>query len=321
MPETTHKDLYRKLCAEEPTIPLFSRDWWLDAVCGDDWDVCLVEKGGKVLASMPYYYQKNRLGMKIICQPKETQTLGPWLSLSNAKNANRLGQEKDLMKKLIYQLPQFFHFHQNWHHTVKNWLPFFWQGFQQTTFYTYRIPNLVDIKAVWEGFRENIRTDVRKAKDRFKLIIQENIPIETFLDLNEKTFARQKRRMPYAKSLIKQIDKACEAHSVRRNFVAVDEVGRPHAGVYIVWDEQSAYYLLGGSDPELRSSGATSLCLWEAIQFSAGVSKSFDFEGSMIESVERFFRAFGAIQTPYFSIQKTPSKFLKIARCVKDTVF
>lgn len=67
---------------------------------------------------------------------------------------------------------------------------------------------------------------------------------------------------------------------------------------------------MGGGDPALRNSGATSLCMWEAIRFAATVTKSFDFEGSMIEPVERYFRAFGAIQTPYFSVSKTPSRLL-----------
>jgi hypothetical protein len=37
----------------------------------------------------------------------------------------------------------------------------------------------------------------------------------------------------------------------------------------------------------------------------------------MIEPVERFFRAFGAIQTPYFAISKTNSKLLKIYQGLK----
>ena len=44
----------------------------------------------------------------------------------------------------------------------------------------------------------------------------------------------------------------------------------------------------------------------------------FDFEGSMIEPVERSFRQFGAKQTPYFSVSKTPSRLLKTLFFVKD---
>lgn len=312
-----NKDLYRQLCNSEPTIPIFSRDWWLDAVCGKDWDVCLVEKGGKVVATMPYHFRANRLGMKVICQPQETQTLGPWLRSSDAKNANRLGHEKDLLTKLIDQLPEFSQFHQNWNHANTNWLPFYWRGFEQTTRYTYRLPDLSDLDRVWAGFRENIRGDIRKAAGRFNLVVQSNLSIEDFLKLNSKTFERQAMALPYTETFLKRLDDACLEHEARAIFIAVDPEGRHHAGAYIVWDSESAYYLMGGGDSELRSSGATSLCMWAAIQHAATVTKCFDFEGSMIEPVERFFRAFGAVQTPYFSISKTQSRIIGAVRAAK----
>ena len=63
--------------------------------------------------------------------------------------------------------------------------------------------------------------------------------------------------------------------------------------VYIVWDDQNAYYLLGGGiqtslrvNTKLLSLGGNQSC-WS-------INKSFDFEGSMIEPIERVFRSFGA---------------------------
>ena len=44
------KNLYRDLCAKENSIPVFSRDWWLDAVCYEDWEVLTLEKNDKVYA-------------------------------------------------------------------------------------------------------------------------------------------------------------------------------------------------------------------------------------------------------------------------------
>ncbi len=35
------------------------------------------------------------------------------------------------------------------------------------------------------------------------------------------------------------------------------------------------------------------------------VTDTFDFEGSMLQPLERFFRAFGARQTPYLSVSRT----------------
>ena len=83
-------------------------------------------------------------------------------------------------------------------------------------------------------------------------------------------------------------------------FFAVDSRDRVHAASYIAWDDDCAYYLMGGANPTLRSSGAQSLVAWESIRYAATAAKMFDFEGSMIEPIERFFRAFGAEQTPYY---------------------
>jgi hypothetical protein len=98
---------------------------------------------------------------------------------------------------------------------------------------------------------------------------------------------------------VKRLDAACATQNARRIFFAEDAEKRIHAAIYVIWDDASAYYLMGGENPELRNSEASSLLMWEAIQFAATVTKKFDFEGSMIEPIERFFRGFGARQVPY----------------------
>ena len=60
-----------------------------------------------------------------------------------------------------------------------------------------------------------------------------------------------------------------------------------------------------------------SLALWEAIQFSSQVSRRFDFEGSMIESIERFFRAFGAREVPYFYVSRC-SRRMRVLLSARD---
>ena len=72
------------------------------------------------------------------------------------------------------------------------------------------------------------------------------------------------------------------------------------------------------ADPELSHSGATSYLTWEAIKFAATVTNTFDFEGSMLEPVERFVRAFGARQKPYFEISKIKALPLKIAQDISS---
>lgn len=306
-------DKYRTLCAQESSIPLFSQAWWLDATAGEGaWDVVLVEKGEVIVAAMPYVPRK-RYGLTLLGQSALTQTLGPWLRETEGKSSTKLAQHKDWLQALIDQLPSFDHYTQNWHYSKQNWLPFYWAGFQQTTRYTYILHALGDESTLWQGFQENIRREIKKASNRFQLRVRDDLTIDDFLVLNRMTFSRQDMDLPYTEAFVLKLDQACAARQVRKILIAEDEQGRRHAGVYIVWDGNSAYYLMGGGDPQLRNSGATSLCMWEAIKFAAKVTQRFDFEGSMIEPVEKFFRAFGAQQTPYFTVSKTPSRILRTA--------
>lgn len=313
----SNKLRYIALCEDEKRIPFFSQAWWLSAACGDDWDVALVEKGGEIIASMPYMV-KNRYGYTILSKPKLTPNIGPWLAPSSAKYSKVLGQQKELMEGLIDQLPKYQSFSQNWHYTVTNWLPFYWKGFNQTTKYTYVIEDLQNIDLVWTNFRENIRREIRKAQNRACLRIRSDLPIEDFIELHVMTFNRQGLPLPYSLEYIRRLVKAACVRQQCKWFVAQDEEGRNHGGVLIVWDEAAAYYLMGGADPSLRNSGASSLCMWEAIKYASLVTKTFDFEGSMSEPIEKYFRGFGAVQKPYFNIVRKPSRVLRALQWLKN---
>lgn len=309
-------DRYSDLCATEPSIPIFCQNWWLDAVAPGAWDVALVEKSGEIQAALPYFIRR-RYGLNFIQQPALTQLSGPWMAKRDGRVQARLESEKKLSYALIDQLPRYDSFSQNWHFSMTNWLPFHWRGFTQTTRYTYRLPNLSNLDVVWKGLSSNIRSDIRKAESRFNVRLREEPTLNDFLELNRKTFERQHKTRPYSPSFVGRLDTACAERGQRRIFIAEDAEGRAHAGCYLIWDQNCAYYLIGGGDPELRNSGATSFAVWEAIKFAATVSSSFDFEGSMLEPVERFFRNFGAEQTPYFNVSRLASRRLIVAHALR----
>jgi hypothetical protein len=123
--------------------------------------------------------------------------------------------------------------------------------------------------------------------------------------------------MPYSRKFINNLVKNVKKRNQCKWFIAQDKFEKNHAGVLIIWDRQSAYYLMGGGNPDLRASGATSLCMWEAIKFASTITKKFDFEGSMIESIERFFRGFGSVQKTYFQVTQKPSKIFNGMVCLK----
>lgn len=303
----SNKDKYAAICAIEKTIPIFSQPWWLDTVCGNEnWGVVIYEKGGKILGTLPYFIKK-KFGFTILTSPQFTQVLGVWLAPSKAKYANRLGKEKEVIQGLIHHLPKYHAFFQSFHNSYTNWLPLYWLGFEQTTKYTYVIEDLTSLENVWADSNPNIKTDVRKAQRLLTLI--NDLPFEEFYRVVSLTYKRQGMKVPFAYSMLKKIFDKAVARNSGKLFCAVDGEGRTHAVLFLIWDENTAYYLIGGADPELRNSGAASLCIWEAIKFSATVTKAFDFEGSMVYGIERFFRGFGAKQKPYSRIIKFSSIF------------
>jgi hypothetical protein len=204
------------------------------------------------------------------------------------------------LDEIIDQLPEWDYFEANFNHRINDWLPFYWRGFKQTTLYTYVLPDTSNIDRLWRGLRENVRRNIRNAEKRVS--IRTDLTVDAFLDLAELTFVRQNLDLPFTRALFHRIDGACAARGARQVFFAEDAEGRLHAAIYLVIDEEYVYYLLGGADPTLRSSGAQSLLFWEAIKFASELGRQFDFEGSMIEPIERVFRAFGAVQVPYLQV-------------------
>jgi hypothetical protein len=309
-----NKQIYIGLCEKE-NIPLYSQYWWLDAVAGEDnWDVLISEEDGHPLAAMPFV--KKRLGpLKLIKMPELTPWLSIWFNVApNAKYNTRLSFEKKHLGDLISRLPKVHRFHQKYSYDFQNWLPFFWQGFKQTTRYSYVIDETVDEQSAFQQFKKNTRYDIKKAQKEVTVI--ESDEISKFLALNKKSFERQTQKPSYSDELVLRLDNVCRARECRKILCAVDAQERVHAAVYLVWDNRSVYYIMGGGDSSLRQSKANSLLIWEAIKFALSSGKRFDFEGSMIEPIEKFFRSFGAQQRPYFSISKNkfPINMIELVR-------
>jgi hypothetical protein len=309
--DMTNKQKYREFCKIEKNIPIFSKDWWLDSVCGEDnWDVALVEKGSKIIASMPFF-ETRKFFLKMILMPKLTKTMGPYIIYPERQRyQEKLSYEKDIMNKLIDQLPDVDFFFQHFHYSITNWLPYYWRGFKQTTRYTYVIEDLSNLNDVFSNFSYSKRKNIKRAEDL--LTVKFDLPAKNFYEHHKMTLAKQNKFINYSYSLFKRIYDSGYMHNSARTIYAEDGQGNIHSALFIIWDDNSAYDLISTIDPDFRNSGSASLLIREAIKMVSTVTKKFDFEGSMEESVENSFRQFGAVQKPYFRIIKFKNKFIKL---------
>ena len=313
------KEKYREFCKKEgDKLSIFAKDWWLDSVCGtENWDVAVVQKGGEIFAAMPYMVREGRLNLKFIEHPKLTQAIGIYLNYQpGQKYYKRLSFEKDMVEQILEQLPRYDRFMHTFHYTFTNMLPFYWRGFSLSVNYSYVIDD-ISIDELERSFTDRRRKQIKKAL-KSGVVVEESSDIEEFYRLNSLTFKRQGREIPYSLEFIKRLYSSCSLHNAVKILRAKDSSGETIAASFLVYDASSIYYLMGGIDPNKKDLGGMDLVQLEGIKFALRSGRVFDFEGSMIESIEHYFRSFGAKQKPYYSVTKTDSKLLKIKDFIRE---
>jgi len=308
----SNKSTYRQLCEEKP-IPLFMQAWWMDAACGaDNWDVLLFERNGLVQGVLTYLLVKKFV-FRCVLQPQLTQYNGVWINYpEKLELEERLTLEKVIMTDLIEQIEKkrIHYFNQNFHYSITNWQPFFWKGFSQTTRYTYLIEDISNPDNVYTNFSYAKQKHIKKSEG--KLLIDFNLNEDEFYAFHVKCLKQKGENILYSKALFSALYSASLQRNKGMVISARDERGNIHAALFVVWNRESAYNLISAIDIDNKSSGASTLVVWEAIKFLSDKTNIFDFEGSMIEGVAQSFQQFGTIQQSYFNISKSYSSIINL---------
>jgi len=255
------------------------------------------------------FLRKRRYGLKIITHP----VLSPYggilinkkIFVDSSKTKAHSNVKKIILEVLnnlkakanviVMELPKNYNdFH-----------PFIWEGFDIKVHHSYILKKDKE-DVLWKNMDSKRRNDIKRAiRDGISISVDSDK--ETLKKMVLKTFSRQ--NMQYS---ISNIDKVFEATDNVKTFTAY-KGDLPVAAACIVWDKKSAYYILGGYDPDNRHSGAQALALWKAILFTFNELnlEFFDFEGSTVPNIERFFRDFGGDLVTVHRAIFFSSKFLK----------
>lgn len=295
-------DEWDLLVDASPQGSVFCRSWWLRAVCQDRFRICALRKGGRLIAGIPLPISKMA-GLTTIAMPPLTQTLGPvLLPSSKTTYEGRLSDEMEVLEDLVAAMPRCHLFSMHFHRSLTNWLPFYWAGYQQTTRYTYIIPDLTDLNAVFSAFAHSKKGNIKKAEGL--VTVHPDMAPTDFYEYHKMTLRKQGETISYSCDLFKRIHDAACQKSGCKTLYALDRKDNIHAATFIAFDRKSAYYLISSIDPDYRTSGSATLLLREAMAYVSQYTKVFDLEGSMIKGVENSFRKLGGIQTPYFRVSK-----------------
>jgi len=281
---------------------IFEQPWWLNIVAPGRWKEIRLEQDGLFLRWV-YCKKGNKVYM-----PRDTQSLGIYLwQTTDRENDNlmpniNLQKQTDILLKAIEKLPKSNHIDICLSCNNSYVLPFLWKDYIITPRWTYRINDLHNIDEIYDRFSNTVKKNIKKSSKKVK--ISTEYKFEYLKSVLDATYRHQNRKNPENYSILRQLtDSAIENHAGKM-FTAVDDNGNIHACSFILYDENVCYAWCGGSNPQFRNSGAKSLIWYEAIKFASGVSRVFDFEGSMIESIENFVKQFGGIPTVYYNVEK-----------------
>ncbi len=295
---------------EKLDVCVYMQPWWLNIVAGDSWDVLFAERGGNIQGVWVYVTQKKKYG-KVITIPVLSKYHGiKFFYPENQKRDKKYSFELRVTADLQKQLPKVKSFNQTFSPSFSNHLSLFWSGYEQTTKYTYLLESDIYTKEeLWNGFSESTRRQIRKSEKT--LVIRKGDDVDV-LSVNQALFKRKSMMLPFDKHVVTDLVQGSvnREQGIVLNAILNDKVV---ASAWFIWDKSTMYYQGGSTYDEFTDSGAMSLVLWSAIILAQEKKLSFDFEGSMIPSIERFFRGFGAKQTPYYFLKKE-TKILQIVR-------
>lgn len=296
----TNKDTYRELCQTESSIPLFMQSWWLDAVCaGKKWDVLLsLDHEQKVRAAMPYLWNK-KAGMKYILMPQQTQIGGIWVSPQFNNSQSVLAEIATDFADQLNTLKLSYYYQ---HYPLNSKMPDLMakQGFKVKERITYRIDDLQDIDAIINRFSKNKKRQLQKA---LSSTVDFDLDPEKFYYFHQSCLHERKKEISYTREFFLVLYEKAMSRNQGKIVAIRGPQGQLQAAAFLVWDNNSLYYLIPTYSEAEKESGASALLVLESIKYARQVSRSFDFEGSMISGVANHYKQFGPEPVRYQSVE------------------
>ena len=292
--------LYDCLAREHGSV--FNTVTWTD-LFGDSLTRYGIYDAGGALRGGFCLFREKRLGLTVLTNPPGTPSIGPFFESRAQHPVARLEERRDVLTAIADLLD---HLHPavvsvalaQW---VTDCLPFFWRNYKAIPFYTYLLALGQTEEAILAGMSEARRRNVGKAR-RDGLRAELTDDNSAIAALAEATFVRQGKdvKREYLERILFTYANPANSYA----FV-VRSSGIPIAGAFVVHDARSAYYLFGGYRSEDKHNGAGALALFESIRHAKELGlEAFDFEGSSVPAIERYFRGFGGKLTPCLRVNK-----------------
>ncbi len=279
----------------------------------------IYNKGGELIGGF-FLYKEKKYCLSIYRNPPFTPEIGPFLKIDAKNPVSIMDTWKKALTLMVESIEQLDYsiISITLNKNIIDMQPFFWSKFKVIPVCTYVLDLNLSSEDIWKRMSNERRKNINKGlKDG--LSIKKTTDFEMIKSLVLKTFSKQKKGIN-----VHYLDKILFEFANSENsfaFVTFNN-NNPLACSFCVHDKDVAYYILGGYDHENKHHGAGTLSMWEAIKYARSLGiKHFDFEGSMILPIERYFRGFGGQLTPYYCINKAKLPIEMLLKFCKRELF
>lgn len=304
----------------EPFIGVFGSEAWL-SLYGNDLVMIGIYKDEHQITGGFFYLKTRRFGFDFIKLPPYTPHCGLFYQDESKNRASANSYRKEVMQLVcdyfsslratltILAFPAEY----------QDMQAFIWGKYKVVPNYTYRISLSASVEEIRSHFDSKNRNAINKA-------LKEGV--ETSLNALPKAeiFAFFKKNLAATGANIYEdiLQKIVEQFSDESNAFcfSAHRQGRLLGMVFCVFDRHACYYLLGSVDREAGIQGINNLLVQKSIEQAKQLGcRIFDFEGSMLKGVEKFFRSFGPELFPYFTVNKAALPLELLLKFKKREIF
>lgn len=297
---------WNQFAEHSPQGTLFSKSYWLETV-SDSFKIVGCFRNQELIGGIAFEEQ-NRFGMKLLRNPLLTQFIGfHFLDNSGMNHFKKASLERDIIQETLYFLePRYKRIAINNHYSINDIRMFTWRNYNPVVRYSF----LIDLSSrddLLKEMEQRTRYDINKSQKKGTQVVTED-NLSDFHSLHEKTYKRQGLKCPVSESRLKKIYQNLKNLDKCRIYFARDTDGTVLSTAFIAWDGETAYYLMGAVNYEMRDQGSANLLLWKAMTDLKDMGvRYFDLYGANTPSIALFKRGFGGELRTYYRVKKINS--------------
>ncbi|MCE3228423.1 MAG: family N-acetyltransferase [Bacteroidetes bacterium] len=294
-------DLFSKHA--ETAVGVFGSKAWLSTY-GNKLSLIGIYKDENQLIGGFYFMKTKKYGFTFLKLPPYTPHCGLFF-ISDSKNKS---SANSFSKEVITEVCNYISSQKSaltvlaFPSNIIDLQPFIWSKYKVVPNYTYRISLLRSIEDIKANFDSKNRNVINKA-----------IKEEVQLELNR---LEKKELLSFFMNSLSTTGANIYENELRNVFLKFSDTsnsfsvearknGELLGVVFCAYDKNNCYYLLGGVNKSSGIQGVNNLLVQRSIEQARELGcNTFDFEGSMLKGVEKFFRSFGPELVPYYTVNK-----------------